>query len=174
MKNYYEIDGDITRIRINRRDGSYLWTIIDTVDLPIMDNIPGKINARWDDSTKSFYAKYNCKNNEKQTARELHRLLMNFPECRIDHKDHDTLNNRRCNLRPSTVSQNGGNSISRTGSSRFKGVFWDKKSNKWQAKIQIDRQGIYLGLFKDEIQAAKTYDWVAEILFGEFALLNFP
>jgi hypothetical protein len=45
----------------------------------------------------------------------------------------------------------------------------------WEARIKHKdktRKQVYLGFFKDEIEAAKAYNRAAEKLFGEFALLN--
>jgi AP2 domain len=58
-------------------------------------------------------------------------------------------------------------------SSKFKGVCWSKRESKWRSYIQINGKEIYLGLFFDEVEAAKTYDEAAKKLFGEFACTNF-
>ena len=42
--------------------------------------------------------------------------------------------------------------------SRYKGVSWQSKSNKWKAQIQIDGKGTHLGYFNDEEEAAHKYD----------------
>ena len=51
----------------------------------------------------------------------------------VDHINGDKLDNRRSNLRIATRSQNNANKGKRKGtSSKFKGVSWDKKRNKWK------------------------------------------
>jgi hypothetical protein len=66
------------------------------------------------------------------------------------------------------------NSISRAGSSKFKGVHWFKPSGKWRAQIKFQREYIYLGLFVSEVDAAKAYDLKArELGWPEYAL-NLP
>jgi len=92
----------------------------------------------------------------------------------VDHIDHNGLNNRRSNLRLCTLAQNNRNMVSRTGSSKYKGVCWHGGTKKWNAKIRLNRKCYHIGLFTDEIAAAKAYDKKAKELHGQFACLNFP
>jgi hypothetical protein len=91
-----------------------------------------------------------------------------------DHIDRNTLNNKKENLREANNSQNTRNSnkFSRKCTSKYKGVSWSTKSNKWQAGISFNNKDIYLGTFKFEKIAAQAYNVKAKELFGEFACLN--
>lgn len=92
-----------------------------------------------------------------------------------EHKNRNTLDNRRCNLRVASSSQNQANRpVTKCSTSGYKGVSWNKEMGKWQAQIGKDRRLRYLGRFSDKIEAAKAYDKAAKELFGEFAWLNFP
>ncbi|MDI9433494.1 MAG: hypothetical protein QM570_17405 [Planctomycetota bacterium] len=83
------------------------------------------------------------------------------------------LDNRRCNLRICTQLQNSQNSRRRRpGKSRFRGVF--PRGDKWQAAVQHNGKPMYLGLFDEEVEAARARDRKAFELAGEFAVLNFP
>lgn len=94
---------------------------------------------------------------------------MNFPRGEVDHKNGNGLDNRKCNLRIATSSQNKANTkIRRDNTSGFKGVIWHKASNKWMARV-ADK---YLGLFRSKYEAAKAYNQKAKEMFGEFARLN--
>lgn len=55
---------------------------------------------------------------------------------------------------------------------KYKGVFWNKSAQKWQPRIYHDGKLLNLGLFKNESNAAKSYNKAAKKLFGEFARLN--
>lgn len=107
-----------------------------------------------------------------QEPRGMHRFILGVgPEVEIDHRDRNTLNNQRDNLRPCTHAQNVRNVGPRKdNSSGYKGVTWDKENNKWRA--QIGR--VKLGRFSNVIEAAHAYDAKAKELYGEFAYLNFP
>ena len=103
----------------------------------------------------------------------MHRMIMRPRRGYIvDHKDGNGLNNCRDNLRVCTRRQNQANRRSRHGSSRFVGVYRHK--DKWVAEIRSHGRYFYLGLFDDEVEAAKARDRKAWELNGEFAYLNFP
>jgi len=102
----------------------------------------------------------------------MHHVILNTTE-EIDHIDGNGLNNQKYNLRKA----DGKNVVNRqkfkNSTSKYKGVFWNKKLGKWQTQIRVNKKAIYLGLFEDDIEAAKAYDKVAIAYFGEFAKLNF-
>ncbi len=88
----------------------------------------------------------------------------------IDHIDRDRLNNQRNNLRPATSSQNSANSKANVrNTSGYKGVHWRKERRKWQAKIQVEGERIYLGNFDTPEEASEAYNQAADYYFGEFA-----
>jgi hypothetical protein len=91
----------------------------------------------------------------------------------IDHKDGNALDNRRDNLRPATFSQNTANRHAPTESnSGFKGVWFDKRKEKFVASIGVKRKRITLGRFDRAIDAALAYDAAAVSAFGDFARTN--
>ncbi len=103
----------------------------------------------------------------------MHRFILKCVED-VDHRDGNTLNNRRYNLRPCNDTQNAGNQKkSKNNKSGYKGVSWHKPSGKWIVHIYFMNKQIHLGLFTSAIEAAKSYDRKAIELFGEFARLNF-
>jgi len=89
----------------------------------------------------------------------LHRLLMRPPQgMEVDHIDHNGLNNLRSNLRVCTTAQNQWNQRPRHGTSQYKGVHWQKQAKKWKAQIIVNNKYHYLGIFKNEIDAARAYN----------------
>ena len=121
------------------------------------------------------YAVRGTKINGKWTTIIMHRLIMNAQKGQeIDHINHNGLDNRKCNLRFCTRSQNIMNTRPKRGTSKYKGVSWCKMTQNWLSCIMMDGEYINLGYYDDEIDAAKTYDDKAKELFGEFACLNFP
>ena len=43
-------------------------------------------------------------------------------------------------------------------SSTYRGVYWDKKIQKWRASIYLEGKTFYLGLHATELAAAQAYD----------------
>ncbi len=142
------------------------------------EDYPWLSQFRWccKNGTRNVYAVRNVTIDGKSTRIYMHRLIMNTPDHLVcDHINHDSLDNRKANMRNCTIQQNNANSRSAEGaSSRFKGVSWDKRRQKWVAGIKTGRKQRNLGLFDDEIKAAKAHDIAAKELHGEYAALNFP
>lgn len=103
----------------------------------------------------------------------LHRLIAGAKKGEmVDHWDGNSLNNQRSNLRVCTNSQNQQNSRSRGGSSRFKGVSWYTRHQKWRVAFNWNGKTIFIGYFDDEIEAAKAYNAAILPRAGQFAYLN--
>lgn len=91
----------------------------------------------------------------------------------IDHRDRNTLNNQRENLREATDSQNQGNSDTPVNNtSGYKGVSYKKAIRRFQAYIRIGGKLKHLGYFSTPVQAAVAYNLAAKYHFGDFAVLN--
>ncbi|MFB6272712.1 MAG: AP2 domain-containing protein, partial [Salinibacter sp.] len=57
--------------------------------------------------------------------------------------------------------------------SAFRGVWRDRRREKWVAEIEADREETHLGHFENEIEAAKAYDRAA-LRLHDPANTNFP
>lgn len=91
----------------------------------------------------------------------------------VDHINHNTLDNRRCNLRICSPSQNCMNKKKRKDSQwKYKGLTKGKNDSKWMASIHENGNHHYLGRFKTQEDAAMAYNVAALKYHGEFAVLN--
>ena len=124
----------------------------------------------------TYYAvRATSKRKSKRRIVLMHREILGLSNNILtDHKNGCGLDNRKINLRPATSLQNRINSKKRHNcSSKFKGIYWEKRRKKWQVQIVFNKKHISLGLFDNEVEAAKAYDRKAKELFGEFARINF-
>lgn len=123
----------------------------------------------------SGYASTNLPGGRKYRANELmHRMIMNAEKGEIiDHINRNRLDNRECNLRKCTRTNNFSHSGKRfDGLVKFKGVTYEKKRKHWVAAIHSGDKTHYLGSFDNPIKAAKAYDIAAVEIFGEYAMTN--
>lgn len=105
----------------------------------------------------------------------LHRVICGTPQGMLtDHINGNTLDNRRCNLRAATPSQNAKNRIpKRGGTSNYLGVSWSTINKKWEVYITVaEYKTKRVGRFFCEHEAALAYNQAASRLYGEFARLN--
>lgn len=125
----------------------------------------------------SYYAQLYDKKTKKVTL--FHRFILGLTDKSkvVDHADGNGLNNQRSNLRICSNSENVRNrrvdtDQTKKSTSKYKGVYWNKRSAKWHARITYDNRKIHLGLHENENEAAKAYNDAAVKYFGEFARLN--
>jgi hypothetical protein len=121
----------------------------------------------------SFYAGHSIRrpNGKTQTVR-MHRIIVGATrkDQKVDHKNHDTLDNRRENLRICTTSKN---MMNRKGPARgsktcLRGVYKMEDTGKFRAMIRVRGKLKHLGLFITPGEAADAY-WAAnKKYFGKF------
>ncbi len=151
-----------------------LYAIVDDEDYDILMNNRWCANGKKDkDGVYHWYAergvsrKALCKGKKHLTI-WMHRQIMEAPdEDEVDHINGNGLDNRRENLRVCTHKQNHLGKHTGWGKSKFKGVMWDKKTEKWVAYIHLD-----LGSFDTEEEAAGAYNKAAALNYGEYASMN--
>ena len=99
----------------------------------------------------------------------MHRLILNTePSDVVDHINHNTVDNRKCNIRNVSRSQNMQNKTP-NNELNISGISFEKESSKWRAYISKNNKRIYLGRFtnlKDAIDARKQAE---EKYFGEYS-----
>lgn len=161
LKNNVEINGDITTFDVKRQDGTVLKVIIDTEDLKSVSKYSWR--SRLDKAMNQFYIISTAARGYVQ----LHRYIMKAPKgLLVDHINHDTLDNRKCNLRLADQSQNGQNRSGAQKNSRsgIRGVFWLERDQCWTAQVRIHGKEIYLGEFRDKEEARKVVEDARSVL----------
>lgn len=132
--------------------------------------------AIWSDRAKSFYAvRATSRRDGKQRLIRMHREVSGVPVgVEVDHKDRQTLNNRRVNLRPASHTQNRWNIEKQANNtSGFKGATWCKTKKRWRAVITVNGKKKALGQFSTPEEAGKAYETASAQMHGEFSSVFF-
>lgn len=113
--------------------------------------------------------RYETKMIGKPKTIRMHRELLDAKSGTIvDHVNHDTLDNRKNNLRICTHKENMMNQRKpENNSSGFRGV--NKEKGVWRARIYKNKEKISLGVFKNIFDAAFARKEAETLYHGEFA-----
>ncbi len=109
-------------------------------------------------------------------AYQAHRLAWlwmvgGWPKGQIDHLNCNKVDNRWCNLREATPTQNTRNRpVRRDNRIGFKGVA--RANHRWQARIWVNGKRFHIGCFDSPEDAHNAYAAAAKEYFGEFARVN--
>lgn len=131
--------------------GHFKWKVRAVAQRPI-GSIAGNIN------TKIGYVQIRLQG-VLYYAHRLAFLYMTgaFPEKEVDHINGNRTDNRWTNLRQATSLEQSRNcALSKNNTSGIKGVCWDKRKQKWYARITINRRDHFVGYFDDLNEAAKA------------------
>lgn len=109
-----------------------------------------------------YYAKTNVKDaNGKWHSVSMHRHILGLPPRTpmVDHIDRSGLNNTRENLRLVTTSENNQNArpgLRANKTSRYRGVCWLKRQQRWLATVRLNGKDVFKRTFATEHEAAEA------------------
>ena len=117
-------------------------------------------------------ARFNNKNKDIR----LHRFIMGLTNdgsqhhIKVDHKNHNTFDNRKKNLRITTNQENCFNHRThKNNTSGHSGISFRKDTNKWRVRLWINNgQCVNLGSFTEYDEALKVRKEAEEKYFGDF------
>lgn len=96
---------------------------------------------------------------KNKKPKHMHKVVMGTNEM-IDHINHNTLDNRKCNLRIVNKSQNQMNS-------NYKGVY-SYSNGRFIAHIKLHGKMVYLGTYVEENEAYYARWYAEKIIFKEY------
>lgn len=118
-----------------------------------------------------YLGMYNGK--PKYTTCMLHRFIFNCTDeiIKIDHKDHNGLDNRKNNMRMARQDTNSRHKSgkNKNNTSGYRNVSWNKYYEKWVVQLQVKGTNKILGYFDDVHEAGKYAHEMREKYYGEFA-----
>ena len=118
-----------------------------------------------------FYA---MRSRPKTGDRLMHREILKCPKGMVvDHINHNTLDNRKKNLRICTPQNNQHHqNVGKANRSGYKGVYLHSRGTRYVAQIKLNRKMLYLGTFDTAIEGARAYNTAAKLHHKQFAVLN--
>lgn len=176
--NNYIVDEEngIAKIELHRRNADSLYAIIDLEDLERVINYPYTWFAQYNKDINNYYVRASVYNTDIKHSEVmfLHQFVMDANGRFVDHKNSDTLNNRKSNLRIVIDSNNSKNRKSKNSNntSGYRNVSWSNSYNKWVVQMQIDKKNTLLGKFDDVHEAGKFAEEMRKKYYGEFAGKN--
>ena len=128
-------------------------------------------------SRSGFYAaRHSPRKHYKRYTILMHREILGLSQDdqrKGDHKNGNTLDNRRQNLRPVTHAENMQNAKTpRNNTSGLKGVHWHKQAQRWRVRIMVKRKLIHVGTFTNKDKAYAAYCEAVKLYHGEFGRLS--
>lgn len=157
MTNLFEVRGDVTAIKLNRRIGDGpTETLIDTEDLERVHNasiglyiLPTYLGYVQICLRKSVLG--------RRYATTPHRFVMGEPRgLEVDHVNHDTFDNRKANLRTATHAQNHQNRAGAGPASQthVRGV--RARGSGFATRVRVNGREIYVGTYPTLEEAAEA------------------
>lgn len=128
------------------------------VGYSLVDGVDAGLAAyRWH-MNHNGYAVHSVNQRGNRHTLRMHREILGMArgdKREVDHRNLDKLDNRRSNLRVATRAQNAQNQPAQPGrTSRYRGVHWHVRREKWRAQATLDGRQHFLGSFDSEDAAA--------------------
>ena len=176
--NEYMIENDTVYVHLVNKKGDKFDTLIDLDDLDrfvklgyhwSLERTPTGIKGRYARATVQLGC---VDGKQKTTTVKLHRLIMNAqPLYQVDHINHNTLDNRKSNLRISTPNENYHNryASNSNNTSGYRNV--SKICNQWYVQMQVEGKNTCLKKFPlDKLEEAGLYaELMRKKYYGMFA-----
>lgn len=176
-KNNYKLFDDYAIIYLEKSNGEIFETYIDLEDFEKVINFEYKWKADYQKNIDSYYAVATIYSLEtingrrKSTSVFLHKFVMNEKENIVDHIEHNTLDNRKKNLRVTTNDLNTKNRKSKNSNNKsgYRNVCWLKSYGQWCVQLSIEGKNTRLGFFDDVDEAGKYSEEMRQKYYGEYA-----
>lgn len=170
------IEGDTIILKLTKVDGTEFDCIIDKEDLEKIYFTRWHVRYAPDGdnwyAVASLYLGISNGKPKRQTI-HIHSIIMDVvgnKNIRVDHINHNGLDNRKKHLRLTDVSCNGKNRKGKNtnNSSGYRNVSWIKSYNKWCVQLQVNGKNTLLGKFDDVHEAGRFAEEMREKYYGKY------
>lgn len=154
----------IRTFTITQRSGQTHTVYIDEQDKELVSKYTWSIDS-------GGYAGTNILTPTGQTRLLLHRLLMNLGELVVDHVNRNKLDNRRCNLRVCTHSNNSHNKGTYTNNTTgYRGIVLHR--GKYKVQCRLNGTNTHFGVYTTKHAAGIVAGIIRRELHGEYGQGN--
>lgn len=103
---------------------------------------------------KTPYLITSINNKSYRLHRIIWKLVTGKDADQIDHPNGNGLDNRLCNLRDVSITENNRNmSLGTLNKTGVLGIYWDKRRKQWRAEIKFNKKNIHIGYYGDKFDA---------------------
>lgn len=157
QKNYLELP-------LTKRGKQVAVALVDASDYNLLKDYRWKLHT-------NGYAMRNVWVDGVASIEYMHRVITQATKGKVvDHINHNTLDNRKSNLRLCEHRENMRNTkLSKNSTSGYTGVVWHKTQSSWQARIRLNYKTIFLGYYNNLEDAVKARKLAEKKYFGNFA-----
>lgn len=174
MYNYKIIDNDYVIFEIPK-DNEIIEVLVDIDDYQKIKN--RYWHTHWREDLNNHYVASNryigvFNGKVKSQTIYLHNYIMKPPKGMVvDHINHNTIDNRKSNLRLVNMSDNAKNRKGRNinNTTGYRNVSYDKTNKTYVVQLQINGKNKVFGRFKDVHEAGRVAREMREKYYGEYA-----
>ena len=177
FNNKYEIVDDYVVMDVKKpKSNEVLKVLLDIDDLEKLKELNLPWHSGWVPNIQNYYimATQRYKENDKSIQKTIYLNIIatDPPEgMKVDHINHDSLDNRKRNLRVISNEENIKNrkSRNRNNTSGYRNVAYLKKTQTYVVQLQIDGKCVKFGEFDDVHEAGRIANEMREKYYGEYA-----
>lgn len=146
------VEGNVAYVEMYDANGRPIaYAIIDAEDVPKIENVKWHLSG----------GGYAINSARGHNVYHMHRFILGV-DMTVDHINQNKLDNRKCNLRIVTKSQNQMNNVN------FKG-YGQRPDGRFNAYIKLNQIAANLGIYVIEAEAAYARWYAERIVFKDFA-----
>lgn len=172
--NDYEIKDGFAIFFVKRKDGNIFEVIIDIEDIQKLIDLNWHWHVSYKKNSQSWYVEASVYRGNGQINKTyyLHKVLTGAVLGQyVDHKNNNTLDNRKDNLRVTENKKNTRNRKSKNSNNKsgYRNVSWNSREDCWIVQLQINGKNTILDKFNDVDEAGVFAEKMRKEYYGEFA-----
>jgi len=175
--NNYIIEGDAAKIEIIRNDGQIIYALVDAEDIELIKLKAGSVYSAWHPDIQNYYivtTDYLGIIDEKQKYKTvlLHHIIKPVERgYNVDHINHNTIDNRKSNLRVIEAHKNASNrkGANKNSSTGVRNVNYSESGNCYLVQFMKKGERFCWYFSKDKFEeACKFAEDKRKELFGRY------